>query len=272
MGHDAAIAVLSERPRLVYDYFTQLFAQVTNPPLDAIREELVTSARSKLGPEGNVLRPTPEFVPPDHPAVPGHRQRRPGQAGLRQRARRDAGLRGVRHRRAVRPRRRRRGARRGHRGRAPPGEHRHRRWGRTSSSSRTATPTQRLAPMPSLLLTAAVHEHLVREKTRTSVGLVVETGDAREVHHIALLIGYGATAVNPYLAFETIDDMIATGMLEGMTPRQARRELHQGVVQGRDQDHVEDGGLHRGVVHGGPDLRGRRARRGTSSTSTSPAR
>ena len=88
MGSDTAIAVLSERPRLLYDYFTQLFAQVTNPPLDAIREELVTSLQSTLGPEANLLEPTAELVPPDHPAHAGHRQRRPGQAALRQRGRR----------------------------------------------------------------------------------------------------------------------------------------------------------------------------------------
>ena len=90
-----------------------------------------------------------------------------------------------------------------------------------------------MAPIPSLLLTAAVHEHLVREKTRTRVGLVVETGDAREVHHIALLIGYGASAVNPYLAFETIDDMIARGDLStGVTPRQARRNYIKAACKG----------------------------------------
>ncbi len=79
--------------------------------------------------------------------------------------------------------------------------------------------TTELAPIPSLLLVAAVHHHLVREKTRTQVGLVVETGDAREVHHMALLIGYGAAAVNPYLALESIDDMIANGQLDGSHAR-----------------------------------------------------
>ncbi len=110
MGHDAAIAALSERPRLIFDYFTQLFAQVTNPPLDAIREELVTSSRSKLGPEGNLLEPTAASCRQIILPYPGHRQRRAGQAGLRQRARGDAGLPGLRHRRVVRPHRRRRRA------------------------------------------------------------------------------------------------------------------------------------------------------------------
>ena len=89
-----------------------------------------------------------------------------------------------------------------------------------------------LAPIPSLLLTAAVHHHLVREKTRTKVGLIVESGDAREVHHMALLLGYGAAAINPYLAFETIDDMIGVGRLEGVTPRQARRNYIKASCKG----------------------------------------
>ena len=88
------------------------------------------------------------------------------------------------------------------------------------------------APIPSLLLTAAVHHHLVREKTRTQVGLVIETGDAREVHHMALLIGYGAAAVNPYLALDTIDDMIAEGLFEGVSPRQARRNYIKAACKG----------------------------------------
>ncbi len=89
-----------------------------------------------------------------------------------------------------------------------------------------------MAPIPSLLLTAAVHHHLVREKSRTQVGLVVETGDAREVHHMALLIGFGAAAVNPYLALESIDDMIAEGLLEGVSPRQARRNYTKSACKG----------------------------------------
>ena len=92
--------------------------------------------------------------------------------------------------------------------------------------------TAELAPIPSLLLTGAVHHHLVREKTRTKVGLVIESGDAREVHHMALLIGYGAAAVNPYLALDTIDDMISEGLLEGVSPRQARRNYIKAACKG----------------------------------------
>jgi len=231
MGNDAAIAVLSERPRLLYDYFTQLFAQVTNPPLDAIREELVTATRSKLGPEGNLLEPTPEscrqIVLPvpvidndelakllyvnEHGETPGFRAfaidglfdvTGGGQAladaieAIRRRVSEaiDQGANIV------------------------------------VLSDRNSD--AELAPIPSLLLVAAVHEHLVRERTRTKVGLVVESGDAREVHHMALLLGYGASAVNPYLAFETIDDMIASGQLEGVTPRQARKNYVKAACKG----------------------------------------
>jgi glutamate synthase (NADPH/NADH) large chain len=231
MGNDAALASLSDRPRLLYDYFTQLFAQVTNPPLDAIREELVTSARSKLGPEGNLLAPMPascrQIILPypvidnddlakllyvnEHGETPGYNafaidglfDATGGGAALH-----DA-IENVRRRVSI----------------------------AISLGSNIIILSDRnsnatMAPIPSLLLTAAVHEHLVRQKTRTRVGLVVEAGDAREVHHMALLIGFGASAVNPYLAFETIDDMIATGALEGVTPRHGRASYIKAACKG----------------------------------------
>jgi glutamate synthase (NADPH/NADH) large chain len=231
MGNDAAIAVLSDRSRLLYDYFAQLFAQVTNPPLDAIREELVTATRSKLGPERNLLDPTPASVRQvilpvpvidnddlgkllyinEHGETPGF------QAfaidGLFDPTGGGAALRGAIEK------------------------------VRSEVSDAIATganiivlsdrhATAHLAPIPSLLLTAAVHHHLVREKTRSRVGLVVESGDAREVHHMALLLGFGASAVNPYLAFETIDDMIANGQLGGVNPHQARKSYIKAAVKG----------------------------------------
>ncbi|MGA2519503.1 MAG: glutamate synthase large subunit [Acidimicrobiales bacterium] len=231
MGQDAAIAVLSDRPRLLFDYFTQLFAQVTNPPLDAIREELVTSGRSKLGPEGNLLEPTAascrQIILPnpvidndelaklayvnEHGETPGYDAFAidglfdPTGGGE---ALRDA-IEDVRRRVSIAIALR---------------------SNVIILSDRNSN--ARLAPIPSLLLTAAVHEHLVREKSRTRVGLVVETGDAREVHHIALLIGFGASAVNPYLAFETIDDMIAHNLLQGVTPRQARTHYIKAACKG----------------------------------------
>jgi glutamate synthase (NADPH) large chain len=231
MGSDSAIAVLSDRPRLLYDYFTQLFAQVTNPPLDAIREELVTSLISTLGPEANLLAPTAgscrQIVVPmpiidnddlakllyinEDGSTPGYRafaidglfDVSAGGDGLR-----DA-IESV----------------------------------RTRVSAAIATgadiivlsdrnSTVEWAPIPSLLLVSAVHHHLVRERTRTQVGLVVESGDAREVHHMALLKGFGAAAINPYLAFETIDDMVASGLLTAVTPRQAQTNYIKAASKG----------------------------------------
>jgi glutamate synthase (NADPH) large chain len=210
MGTDTPISPLSSRPRLLYDYFHQLFAQVTNPPLDAIREELVTSLGCTMGPEGNLLEPGPascrQIVLP-YPVIdndelakllsidedgnlPGYKAVR--VSGLYRLRDGEAGLKGrlveiCRHvSEAIED-----GVR------------------ILVLSDRDSTAD--LAPIPSLLLTAAVHQHLVREQTRTQVALVVESGDCREVHHAACLVGYGAAAVNPYLAFETIEDMVDTG-------------------------------------------------------------
>ncbi len=231
MGSDAAIAVLSDRSRLLYDYFTQLFAQVTNPPLDAIREELVTSLASTVGPEANLLEPAPascrQIVLPmpvidndelaklryvnEDGSTPGFRAF--AVDGLFQVARGGDGLRDAIAdvRRLVTE--------------------------AIESGANVIVLSDRnstadLAPIPSLLLVAAVHHHLVRTRMRTRVGLVVESGDAREVHHMALLKGFGAAAINPYLAFETIDDMIASGLLTGVTPRQAQRNYIKAASKG----------------------------------------
>ncbi len=230
MGTDTPIAVLSRRDRMLFDYFSQLFAQVTNPPLDAIREELVTSLDRTIGPEANLLAPGPEscrqIVLP-HPVIsnddlaklryidePGGADGyRPitidalypvlgGGDGMRlaiERIRRevsDAIAGGV---------------------------------NLIILSDRYATDEH--APIPSLLITAAVHHHLIREKTRTQVGLVVETGEAREVHHIALLLGYGAAAVNPYLVFDVLRDLVREGALT-ITARQAAKNYIKACGKG----------------------------------------
>ncbi|WP_024801345.1 glutamate synthase large subunit [Nocardia sp. BMG51109] len=213
MGTDTPIAVLSARPRLLFDYFSQLFAQVTNPPLDAIREEIVTSLRSMIGPEADLLHPSAEssrqitLTSPildndelaklvhinddgSHPGlrsvvVHGLYPVKKGGKGLRKAlqaineqvsAAIDGGARII------------------------------------VLSDRESN--EKLAPIPSLLLTSSVHHHLVRERTRTMVGLVVEAGDAREVHHMATLVGFGAAAINPYMAFESIEDMLERHSLE----------------------------------------------------------
>ncbi|WP_051104980.1 glutamate synthase large subunit [Catelliglobosispora koreensis] len=227
MGTDTPIAVLSERPRLLFDYFSQLFAQVTNPPLDAIREEIVTSVAHTIGSEPNLLAPSAEscrqivlpfpvldndelakLIHNDLPAfkavtVSGLYPVRDGDAGLKARL-----IEICRHiSDAIED-----GAR------------------LIVLSDRDSTAD--LAPIPSLLLTACVHHHLIREQTRTMVGLVAEAGDAREVHHMALLLGYGASAVNPYLAFESIEDMIATGAITGIEPYKAVRNYVKAMGKG----------------------------------------
>ena len=266
------IAVLSDRPRLLYDYFTQLFAQVTNPPLDAIREELVTSLLSTLGPEANLLEPTAEscrqivlpmpvidnddlakllYVNEDG-STPGFRAF--AIDGLFEVAGGGEALRGR------------------HRGRPGPGRARPSPRAPTSSSCPTATRRRTLAPIPSLLLVSAVHHHLVREKTRTRVGLVVESGDAREVapHGPAQGLRRRRHQPVPGLRDHRRHDRVgqphrghAAAGPAGTTSKAASKGDHQGDVQ--------DGHLDGGLLHRGPGVRGRRPVARTWSTSTSPA-
>ena len=210
MGTDTPIAVLSNRPRMLFDYFQQLFAQVTNPPLDAIREEIVTSLSNRIGSEGDLLNPAPESarqIVLSGPVIDNDDLARlveiDGAAtgfpsvhlhGLYPVAEGGEGL-----RRALDDLRARASA-------------------AIADGARVIVLSDResdetMAPIPSLLMTAAVHHHLVRERTRTRAGIVVEAGDAREVHHMALLVGFGAAAINPYMAFESIEDMIDSGAL-----------------------------------------------------------
>ncbi|HET7531802.1 MAG TPA: glutamate synthase large subunit, partial [Nocardioidaceae bacterium] len=231
MGTDTPIAVLSERPRLVFDYFTQLFAQVTNPPLDAIREELVTSLGTVIGPEGNALAATPaharQVVLP-FPVIDNDDLAKvvhinadgdlPGYATHVVRGLYDVS------------------------GGAPAMKARLEEIfaevsGAIAKGARFVVLSDRdsgrdLAPIPSLLLTSAVHHHLIREKTRTQVGLLVEAGDVREVHHVALLIGYGAAAVNPYLAMESVEDLVRSGAIAGVTAEQAVKNLIKALGKG----------------------------------------
>ena len=216
MGTDTALAVLSDRPRLLYDYFKQLFAQVTNPPLDAIREELVTDMGSTLGAEGNVLAPSAEschHIKVDYPVItnaelatlrtlddpafqsctlPMLFDPRTGADGLEQAmaslcAKASAAVAG----------------------------------GATLLVISDRGLSRQHAPIPALLATAGVHHHLVREGARTRCALIVETGEARECHHMALLVGYGAAVINPYLAFETIEQLVVDGEIQGLSEDQA---------------------------------------------------
>ncbi|MGN6722713.1 MAG: glutamate synthase large subunit, partial [Marmoricola sp.] len=231
MGTDTPVAVLSERPRLLFDYFAQLFAQVTNPPLDAIREELVTSLHGSIGPEANLLEPSAASCRQivlsfpyitndeltkirhinregDHPGFITHVARGlydVNGGGEALAARLDEICAEVSEAIAA-------GAR------------------VIVLSDRHADATK--APIPSLLLTAAVHHHLVREKTRTQVGLLVEAGDVREVHHVATLIGFGAAAVNPYLAMESVEDLARDGFYVKVEPEVAVKHLVKALGKG----------------------------------------
>jgi len=230
MGTDTSLAVLSNRPRLLYDYFKQVFAQVTNPPLDAIREELVTSMESTIGPEGNLLDPRPEScrqIKIKYPVIDNDQVARlrhvydPGFRTTRVPMLFDLSADGHGLMKALDELNRRASAA------VDAG------YTILILSDRDADRTR--APIPSLLATASVHHHLVRQGTRTRCALVVESGDAREVHHCALLLGYGAGAVNPYLAFETLDDMIRQRMLVGTTHEKAVKSyikaLNKGILK-----------------------------------------
>ncbi len=231
MGTDTPIAVLSQRSRLLYDYFVELFAQVTNPPLDAIREEIVTSMARVMGPEQNLLEPTAascrQILLPwpvldnDELAKIVHINDEGNHRGLSAKV--------LRAHYPV--------------AEGGPGLERALADLRTRASEAIASGFHTLvisdretdrdnAPIPSLLATSAVHHHLVRTKERTRVALVVESADAREVHHVALLIGFGAAAVNPYLAFETIEDLVREGELTGVAASKAVRNYLQGLGKG----------------------------------------
>ncbi len=227
MGNDAPLAVLSDKPKLLYDYFKQLFAQVTNPPIDAIREELITATEVMVGAESNLLDPRPESchqIKVENPILtnedlarirfidqPGFKsatlpiffKAASGGPGLEQameglcQAADQAIANGV---------------------------------NLLILSDREMNRAN--VPIPALLVVAGLHHHLIRAGTRTQVGLILESGEPREVHHFACLIGYGATAVNPYLAFETLDHMIQERMLTETDYEQAVREYVKAGIKG----------------------------------------
>ncbi|MBI3251836.1 MAG: glutamate synthase large subunit [Candidatus Omnitrophica bacterium] len=227
MGTDTPLAVLSDKPQLLYNYFKQLFAQVTNPPIDCIREEIITSTETTIGPEGNLLKPEPESCRqirlkspvltneefeklrhlrhPDFKSVSlpilykvsgGGKSLEASLAELYKKAS-GAIKEGVNI---------------------------------LILSDRGVGPDH--AAIPALLAVSGLHHHLIREGTRTKVGLVLESGEPREVHHFALLVGYGAGAVNPYLAFETLDDMIRQGILKNIDHKTAVKNYAKAVAKG----------------------------------------
>ena len=224
MGTDTPVAVLSQRARMLYDYFQQLFAQVTNPPLDAIREEVVTSLQGVIGPEGDLLSPDRNScrqIVLQQPILRNHELAKLVNMDP------DAEVNGHRHGmrteviRCLYP-----VAKGGPGLKAALDDVRAQASAAIADGARIIVLSDResdekMAPIPSLLSVAAVHHHLVRERSRTLAGLVVESGDAREVHHMAALIGFGAAAINPYMVFESIEDMIDRRAIVGLDREKA---------------------------------------------------
>nr|ADI17873.1 glutamate synthase domain 2 [uncultured Chloroflexi bacterium HF0200_06I16] len=220
MGNDTPLAVLSDQNQILYHYFKQLFAQVTNPPLDAIREELVTSIGAFIGTEQNLFEETPEHCRQLRLASPVISDAELAQikaldepglrscvlAALYDRESGDGALKRalddlrIRASKAIEDG-----------------------FSIIVLSDRGAD--SRWVPIPSLLTVSAVHHHLIREGKRTKAGLVMESGDAREVHHFALLIGYGAGAVNPYLALATVNDLAENGQINGIDSECAQKNF-----------------------------------------------
>ncbi|MDR1394325.1 MAG: glutamate synthase large subunit [Bifidobacteriaceae bacterium] len=232
MGNDAALAVLSNRPRLLFDYFTQVFAQVTNPPLDAIREEMVTSLSTAIGPMGNLLEETAEHAHKlilPFPVMNNEELQTVARIGRYRERSGGFSAQTVRGLYSV----------------AGGGAALKDRLaeicaevdqmiaaGRSFIVLSDRDSNAELAPIPSLLLVSAVHHHLLRNHSRTRAGLIVEAGDVREVHHVALLIGYGVAAVNPYLAMESVEQLARRGDLGEITPEQAVQNLITALGKG----------------------------------------
>ena len=229
MGSDTPIAVLSKRPRLLFDYFAQSFAQVTNPPLDAIREELVTSMHGSIGPDGNLLdtgQVTARQIALTFPVVTNDEL---------------AKITNLRDDNGTKVSLKVRGLYR------PEGGEKELRQRLQEICEKVSAAINRgvkfvvlsdrdsnaqWAPIPSLLLLSAVHHHLLKSANRTKTSLLVETGDVREVHHVALLLGYGASAINPYLALESVEEMALRGDLGDTTPETAHANMIKGLGKG----------------------------------------
>ncbi|EIC91325.1 glutamate synthase, alpha subunit [Candidatus Aquiluna sp. IMCC13023] len=229
MGTDTPIAAISERPKLLFDYFTQQFAQVTNPPLDAIREEVVTSMTTSIGPVRNLLEANAEHAKQmvlDYPIIGNDelakikhidRANNIGKAvTISCLYRVDDGPEALEARleaicaevdQALLA-------------------------GATFIVLSDRDSNRELAPIPSLLSCSAVHHHLIRNGTRMMAGLVIEAGDARDVHHVATLIGFGASAINPYLALETAEDLVFNGTITGITMERSSKNMIKALGKG----------------------------------------
>ena len=229
MGSDTPVAVLSKRPRLLFDYFVQSFAQVTNPPLDAIREELVTSLTCAIGPNGNLLDTKQVRQPQVSLPFPVINNDQLAKIANIEDA--DGNRVAMKVRGLYRPE----GGENALRARLT--EICEQVSGAINRGVQYVVLSDRdsnaqWAPIPSLLLVSAVHHHLLRSANRTKTALVVEAGDVRETHHVAVLMGYGASAVNPYLAMESVEQLIAAGDVVGVTPQDGVYNLIKGLGKG----------------------------------------
>jgi glutamate synthase (ferredoxin) len=227
MGTDTPLAVLSDKPQLLYNYFKELFAQVTNPPIDPIREELITSASLTLGSEGNLVDPRPESCRQLRLSIPilkNSEMKKLRRVDMR-------GLKSVTLPILFNPNKGKAGLERSL-------EELFRAADQAIANGATILilsdrgVDRTHAPIPALLASAGLHHHLIRSGTRTRVGLVLESGEPREVHHFCLLIGYGVQAINPYLAFECLNDMIREGVLKDITYYDAVKGYIKAVVKG----------------------------------------
>ena len=227
MGADAPLAILSEKPQLLYNYFKQMFEQVTNPPIDSIREEMVTSTRVMLGNSGNLTDPnktgtyalsmrTPILTNQELASIKALACRRMKSVTLPILFDPSKGVDGMRE--ALKEL-----------------------CEKAEEAARTDQNVLILsdrgvdanhAPIPALLAVAAVHNHLIRKVLRTEIGLILESGEPREVHHFCTLIGYGVTAINPYLAFETVKDLHARKRLGDITLEKAEQNYIKAAVGG----------------------------------------
>jgi len=227
MGNDAPLAVLSDKPQLLYHYFKQLFAQVTNPPIDANFEEIITAQETTLGAEGNLIEPLAEScrqIRIKSPILTNKDMAKLRSAGSR-------GFKAVTLHMTYNPTQ----------GAAGMEAELESLFAKADQAIAAGASLLVLsdrgvdaahAPIPALLATSGLHHHLIRQGTRTKVGLVVESGEPREVHHFALLIGYGAGAVYPYLVYETLNDMIAEGFLTGIDRAKAHYNYSKAVTKG----------------------------------------
>ncbi|HWP93601.1 MAG TPA: glutamate synthase large subunit [Thermodesulfobacteriota bacterium] len=227
MGNDVPLAVLSDRPQLLYNYFKQLFAQVTNPPIDSIREEIITATETTIGPERNLLVPEPEScrqIKLKTPILTNEELEKLRHVNI-------PGFRSVTLPILFK-------VSEGGRGLEKAMDELYSQADRAISEGANILilsdkgVDRESAPIPALLAVSGLHHHLIREGTRTKVGLVLESGEPREVHHFSLLIGYGVGAINPYLAYETLDDMISEGMLKDITYEKAVEKYIKATVKG----------------------------------------